>query len=373
MKVAREGVPSEFHVYPRISDQGTLGDTEKIIWSSIRHLCSRGVIENVAFDVFGHRNRRNIDSISNNAKLYIQQASAFYEAASASKPNTAPLLYYYSFLNLAKGLCELRNPRFHGRNECYKHGLSWRPDPLKIVDPTKDVISITQRGVWHVLWESMTLKPYPAPNSTRIRIKNLLQFCPEISVETELVCGSDNRLIEMVEPLLLHDADKKQAWIRFSVYRQQLTELKLTGPKFMAMLSSAGASFQEVQSTKNYLRTFEQGTPVSFKNLDEVRGLLQTDIVALNAFTFMESNAKLTYAIPDQRKLKFNMPQLLVLYSILFWLGSLVRYDPHSVDALLDSPYWTMIDGFMSQSRLWLLEQFEWALYQAETRLWSVR
>ncbi len=29
-----------------------------------------------------------------------------------------------------------------------------------------------------------------------------------------------------------------------------------------------------------------------------------------------------------------------------------------------------LIDGFMSQSRLWLFELFEWALYQAETTLW---
>ena len=67
------------------------------------------------------------------------------------------------------------------------------------------------------------------------------------------------------------------------------------------------------------------------------------------------------------------MPQLMVSYTILFWLGSLVRYDPHSVDALMDSEYWMLIDGFMSQSRVWLLELFEWALYRTETTLWSAR
>ncbi len=39
----------------------------------------------------------------------------------------------------------------------------------------------------------------------------------------------------------------------------------------------------------------------------------------------------------------------------------------------MDSGYWMLIDGFMSQSRLWMLELFEWALYPAETTLWISR
>jgi hypothetical protein len=62
----------------------------------------------------------------------------------------------------------------------------------------------------------------------------------------------------------------------------------------------------------------------------------------------------------------------MVLYTLLFWLGSLVRYDPHSV-ARLQEEHWMLIDGFMNQSRLWLLDLFEWELYQCETTLYSVR
>ncbi|MGA7399820.1 MAG: YaaC family protein, partial [Candidatus Sulfotelmatobacter sp.] len=82
---------------------------------------------------------------------------------------------------------------------------------------------------------------------------------------------------------------------------------------------------------------------------------------------------KLRYCLPIQARLPVAMPQLMVNYTILFWLGSLVRYDPHSLSALMDSQYWMLIDGFMSQSRLWLLELFEWAFYKAETTLWNVR
>ena len=32
----------------------------------------------------------------------------------------------------------------------------------------------------------------------------------------------------------------------------------------------------------------------------------------------------------------------------------------------MDSPDWILIDGFMTQSRVWLLELFRWVLYQQE-------
>jgi hypothetical protein len=67
------------------------------------------------------------------------------------------------------------------------------------------------------------------------------------------------------------------------------------------------------------------------------------------------------------------MPQLMVSYTLLFWLGSLVRHDPHSVYALIDSPDWILIDGFMTQSRVWLLELFHWALFQKQTILRAAR
>jgi hypothetical protein len=51
--------------------------------------------------------------------------------------------------------------------------------------------------------------------------------------------------------------------------------------------------------------------------------------------------------------------------------------DPHSFGPLFsaysvsfqrffDSPDWILIDGFMTQSRVWLLELFRWALNEQE-------
>jgi len=143
----REGESFGFHLYADSTDEFTLGHPETIIWSSIRHLRSGSAARRIAAEVYGVSSKRERDEIAWNLKLYIEQASEFYEAAASAKPNTAPLIYYYSFLNLAKALCELQNPRFHQKAECYAHGLSWKPDTKKLADPAKETVTVRGRGV----------------------------------------------------------------------------------------------------------------------------------------------------------------------------------------------------------------------------------
>ncbi len=369
----REGESDGFHVYPAISSEGTLGDPETVIWASIRHLCSRNVAEGVVAPTHGITRKRDREAVAWNLKLYIRQAAEFYEAAGAAKPNTAPLIYYYSFLNLAKALCELRQPRFHQRTECYRHGISWRPNPRKLVDPAREVVSITTRGVWHALWEAAAERACPTANPTRLRIRDLFSYCPEVSIENDRAFGGSLLLVDMEQPDLLFDRSAMEAWLRFSVKREEMKAFRLSARDLLAQISVTGPRFAEVKSPARELRTFQSTAAKKFRRNEAPARTLRSDVVGLNVFTHLGYEKKLRYCLPIQARLPVAMPQLMVNYTILFWLGSLVRYDPHSLSALMDSQYWMLIDGFMSQSRLWLLELFEWAFYKAETTLWNVR
>lgn len=158
----RKGESIGFSIYPETSVEFTLGNPEAIVWSSIRHLCSQRAGEWYARNVHKIHNERTRSAVARNVKLYVQQASEFYDAAVNAKPNTAPLFYYYSFLNLAKALCETRYPHLHRRRECYAHGLSWRPDPQKLVTLPKEKVTVGRRGIWHLLWETVMQAPCPA-------------------------------------------------------------------------------------------------------------------------------------------------------------------------------------------------------------------
>jgi hypothetical protein len=143
----RQGENIGFFSYPAVSLESTLAEPEVVIWSSIRQLLSRGYTESIATNVHGIEKKRARRDVATNVRLYIQQASEFYEVAKAAKPNTAPLIYYYSFLHLAKALCEFKIPNVHTHPECYRHGLSWTPKPHALVNLLTEAVRLTRRGV----------------------------------------------------------------------------------------------------------------------------------------------------------------------------------------------------------------------------------
>ena len=163
----RIGESMGFHAYRHSMDAGTLGDPEKIVWSSIKHLCTPDVADSILYGTYNIRNQRLRKQAATSINLYIQQAAELYDAAQGAKSNTAPLFYYYAFLNLAKARCEMHRPQFHRRPENYNHGLSWSPSPQYVVNVERELVSITTRGVWHVLWEALVGRRCPALNPYR--------------------------------------------------------------------------------------------------------------------------------------------------------------------------------------------------------------
>lgn len=182
----REGTSLGFKVHPETSYEGILGSPEKILWSSIRHMCVHDVADSILYNVYNVTSKNLRTKITKNIKVYLNHAFEFYEAALTSKANTASLFYYYSFLNLAKALCEISHPSFHRRPESYNHCISWKPSSKYIVNMKTVSINITtRRGVWHVLEETIQNQPFNIPNSLKLKINPLFSFCPEIRAEFE--------------------------------------------------------------------------------------------------------------------------------------------------------------------------------------------
>ena len=370
---ARKGESIGFSIYPETSVEFTLGNPEAIIWSSIRHLCSQRAGEWYAHNIHKIHNKRTRSAVAKNVKLYVQQASEFYDAAVNAKPNTAPLFYYYSFLNLAKALCEIRYPRLHRRRECYAHGLFWRPDPLELVNIAKDKVTIGRRGIWHLLWEVLMEAACPARDPTPLSVLKLFSYCPEIGVEFEKLYGEAQSRVWLDNIDAIYDEPAQEVWLKFSIARGRIRDSHFSATALMAQMSTARSTYAEVKSEKKELRTFQSATPARLRGRTTPYSVLRNDILGLNLITLPGQGPHVEYSFPLQTRLPLRMPQLMVTYTLLFWLGSLVRYDPHSVYELIDSPDWILIDGFMTQSRPWLLELFQWALFKKQTILRAAR
>jgi hypothetical protein len=218
----RKGESLGFCSYPSGDVEFTLGNPEMVIWASIRHWCSRQAAEFYALRIHNIRYKRARADVALNVGLYVQQASEFYDAASNAKPNTAPLFYYYSFLNLAKALCEIHNPRLHRRPECYSHGLSWRPNPTRLVRLAKEKVSVRGRGVWHLLWESLMHVPCPAADPSRLSLLKLFSQCPEIGAEFRTLYGVSRTRVHLEKIEAIHDSAAREVWLKFSVERERI-------------------------------------------------------------------------------------------------------------------------------------------------------
>jgi len=368
----RQGDNLGFQIYPESTREATLGDPEKIIWSSIRQLCAKGIMQYFLREKYEIKKRSVRSTIADSVKLYIEQASEFYEAAQLSKPNTAPLFYYYSFLNLAKARCEIYRPRFHETNECYRHGLSWKPDPSWVVNMKREAVSVSTRGVWHVLLEAVTGKKCTVPNPVRLQVGDLFSYCPDIAVEYERTYGKDLNLLDLIDPHILARKNKRDIWIRFSVRRNDLRTLHLTKKKLLNLFTLPNKPYREVKADDKELVSFELIKPNKLDMRKPYFGSVHEEISKMNIFATL-AYGEMHYAVPLQSHLPVVLPQIVVLYTLMFWLSSLVRYDPHSLAVLRDSGYWLLIDGFMRQSQIRLLELFHWEFYQLEVSLSSMR
>lgn len=370
----RQGISNGFHVYRGYNEETTLGKYEQIIWASIRHMCASEIAKHhleVDYQILD-KDVRAI--IAENIKLYIKQAYDFYSAASSADSNTSPLFYYYCFMNLAKALCEIKHPQFHKMKESYSHGLRWHPNPEFLVDMSTDYITIPNyRGIWHVLWEILAKKPYSNTKPTKLKIADLFACCPEVSSEYERAFGQDSKYVRLVDPDFLNDSSESKVWIKFSVKRHDLSSKQLSRKEFLDSISDGNNWYRQVigpNDQENDLYTFELRTPkkITAHPLSYWSDLLMPYIRVMNVFVH-PVGSDMGYFIPIQNHLPIPLNQLVLLYCIVFWLGSLVRYDPKSIAHLRDSMYWILIEGFVYQSCLCLLELFEWEFYQTETLL----
>jgi hypothetical protein len=215
--------------------------------------------------------------------------------------------------------------------------------------------------------------PCVPPNGAQISVRSLFSFCPEITSEFRGIFGGPRSFIEVEVPNLRYDPKRREVWITFSIEREEFRKRNLSGSELISQMATERSTYVEVKSEDKKLRTYESATPSKVGPRGALWMPLQRDILGLNLITHFGMEREIEYSFPLQNRLPLRLPQLMVSYTILFWLGSLVRYDPHSVAHLMDSPYWILIDGFLTQSRVWLLELFIWALYKMQITLSTAR
>jgi hypothetical protein len=290
------------------------------------------------------------------AEACVEQAQDFYNASlTATLASARPLLLYYSFMNLvkayglSKGTVSTFNLARHGvseqlrpnGNELSDAFLKAFPSPF---DGTRQVfddfnIALGGRGV-------------AAPN----HIYELPKMLPQVVAGHRLWCGAadkDERFISIERIVVVNDAVAKELRLNLYVFADDLTRLGVTQSRFLTE-SRLGLGFRFVRSpsrqgTRKLLRleqipaTVYTGRPTdSLQELtDTLRGYVWATVSEGQPY-----RRYYAYLAPKEEHSEI-LPQLLSIYAVVFYLGSITRYRPHHFDAILEGDFGAWIREFI--------------------------
>jgi hypothetical protein len=255
-----------------------------------------------------------------------------------------PLLLYYSFLNLAKAyvlsralVLDLDRAR-HGIAEFISPGGTELLDASLPVWPTV----ANNISVFDMFYKAVSGAGLPA--ATSYKLPDLL---PQIVPGHRLWCAATKeheRFVSVHSVSALEDRVGRLLWLNVDFAADDLSRLHLSTAEFLTRSRLTG-HWREVaiEQTPHLprLRRFEQVTPMPLvrrpsEHLDalvnQLSPLTWANVLSVPPYRRYYVHASAGNAAPV-------LPQLLSMYAVIFYLGSVTRYRPHHFTRILDGPF----------------------------------
>ncbi len=301
----------------------------------------------------GVRDRVKVPAEQEAASSFVRQAREYFEAAErALAVETKPLLYYYSFLNLGKALSTVRGrPNMVGK---VKHGIVVDSSAGHLVTTAEVVGQPSSTSVPSALDElHQAIEGIDAPRQN-LPIRDVVpQSVVGHRMWREAVgSGADARrerflAAEIVE--LRHDQVAKEIW---AVVKFRRTALNRLGRGNARTLRESGLDddFVLVQDDDNAeFVTIEQATPLTYSDRPSDRAM---DVVAMLRPNLWQTviptppyRRFYVYLSPANER---RLPQWYSIYAVMFWLGSLTRYQPVELLQNLNGEYGAFFSEFLA-------------------------
>jgi hypothetical protein len=311
--------------------------------------------------------RRCLVATRDAAFALLEQAHDFYRAAASGVKAAKPLLLYYCLMNLGKAFvltCRQRkdvNSAMHGLSE----KLDPPPNDRELINAFLNAERTVAAGpaapanqklkLFDELHEA-TSGVHIAANQTRYDLPKLMpQVVPghRLWVEGD---GDNNteRFVSVERIAFVQHVGTKQIWLRLFLCADDLRRINISHQEFLVRTRLNGL-FREVHTNdvinERPLLCFEQinTTGYNHRPSDEVPAVV-TSVRHLLWRTVLSTppyRKYYLYAAPTNEHLQV-LPQVLSIYAITFYLGSIVRYRPHHFDRILADSYGPFIEAFMN-------------------------
>jgi hypothetical protein len=270
-------------------------------------------------------------------------------------------------MNLAKAFILVTRQREDVNNAV--HGLSERLDPpphnLELINAWLEVGRTPAAGPTPPAGQKIKVfdelllaisGTQIAANNTRYELMTLLpQIVPGHRLWVEGCGGTEReRFVSLQRIEFWQDSGQRQIWLRLYVFGDDLRRISLGHQDFLQRSQIAG-DFHEVATTEEVehrpLLCLEQINPITYghRPSDEVPRLVsgvrhRLWRTVLNALPYRRY-----YCYPAPAAAHATvLPQVLSIYAITYYLGSIVRYRPHHFDSILRGGYGPFIEAFLN-------------------------
>ncbi len=288
------------------------------------------------------------------AASFVRQAREYFEAAErASSIETRPLLYYYSFLNLAKAIAMGR-----GRSDLVgkvRHGVSpvggtgHSPVTTKLNIDASAAVTGPKSAIDELHWAlegtAVATGHYEVGGIIAQSVIAHRMWCASFGQQRA------ERFVPIDRIEFIHDEAANTVWLRVLV-RRAVAASRGWGLTKILTESGLDSDFRGVKhpdpTVESEFHVLEQCVPVRYTGraadvvvdvVDVVRPFLWQTITASAPFR----RFYLYLSPPTERR----MPQWLSVYSTLFWLGSLTRYQPVELFEVLDGKFGPFFREFL--------------------------
>lgn len=289
------------------------------------------------------------DSLASPAKeqavAFLDQAQNFYQIASSSHLSpTKPLLFYYSFLNLVKALALVKGTQtsygraVHGLTESTTAGGKEFHD---------SEVTVTWNGSSPRLFNDLkaTTTGKTDPKGRVYTLKNVM---PQLVPGHRVWCaatGSEERFVEIQRTDFRFNEATKEVWLEINIFSDDLTRFGITRKR---LLSESGLDqlFREVSSTEavgdRILVKFEQIKSIKYtgRPSDKVADLVKVlkPYLWFSVMTIPPFRKSYLYLCPAAEK-KDMLSQVMSIYLVFFYLGSVTRYRPNLFQEIFESKH----------------------------------
>lgn len=339
-RVARRGEPLKvkarpipFSIYPVKRTTRRFGLQSKIFATS-----PWGVMKQVIEDSLSA-------SARDEARAFLEQAQNFYEIASRSHLSpTKPLLFYYSFLNLVKALALVRRtqtsygPAYHGLTESTPAGGQEFHD---------SVVTGNWRGTNPRLFNDLKqiITGKTDPKGRDYTLKNVM---PQLVPGHRVWCaatGASERFVELHRIQFRFNETTKEVWAELGIFSDDLTRFGITRRR---LLQESGLSslFREVSPSEKIgdrtLIRLEQTRAVKYtgRPSDKIAEIVKTlkPYLWFSVMTIPPFRKSYLYLCPPAERGDM-LAQVISIYLVFFYLGSVTRYRPNLFQTIFDSKY----------------------------------